>query len=133
MIRTFFLVVFLTALSAPSMAQADVSEGSDNITPNKVSAATSIVNDVNEDGVVDALDVVDIVKYLRGSKRSVFKVSKADVNRDGVVDYDDAASLSKVIAGLEKPASSDPEEQEDPQGEATMTGGSLADPIAPNK
>ena len=101
-------------------------EGCDSVVvdqnPAKVAAATDpLLNyDVNGDKVVNAVDVVDIVRYTKGTKRSVFVVSKADVNGDGKVSIEDASSLSDLIAGGELPtASSTPLQGDavaDPQG-----------------
>lgn len=102
-------------------------EGRDSVIvdqkPAKVATATDpLLNyDVNGDKVVNAVDVVDIVRYTKGTKRSVFVVSKADVNGDGKVNIDDASALSDLIAGGELPTSSG----------SPLQGDAVADPQGP--
>ncbi len=64
----------------------------------------TVIGDVNGDNVVNALDIVDIIKYTKGSPRSVFKVAQADINGDGKVDAADAHALSLYIIGEQIPA-----------------------------
>ena len=109
-----FLTVFFLSMIAMTSAFAQ-SDGDERDTvvvaqkPAHVAAATDplIGFDVNNDKVVNAVDVVDIVRYTKGSQRSVFNVSKADINNDGKVNLDDASALSDLVAGGELPTSSD--------------------------
>ena len=64
----------------------------------------TVIGDVNGDNVVNALDIVDIIKYTKGAPRSVFKVAQADINGDGKVDAADAHALSLYIIGENIPA-----------------------------
>lgn len=112
MLRIILFCVIALATSISGRAQSELSVQDEESTqanqvdssgrPKKV--ATSLKNDVNNDGVVNAIDVVDIVKYVKGSPRSKFDKSKADVNGDGVIDMKDAESLSTNLVTVE-PAS----------------------------
>lgn len=132
MTRFFYLLFLVTFINVPSMAQANMVEevASEQEATQPKLAAANIPNDVNNDGVVDVWDVVDIVKYVNGSMRSEFKVEKADINNDGTVNLDDATLLSKIIVGEELPAGN-----ENPQGnnddDGVMRGDSVVDPVGP--
>ncbi len=112
MLRIILFCVIALATSISGRAQSELSVQDEESTqanqvdssgrPKKV--ATNLKNDVNNDGVVNAIDVVDIVKYVKGSPRSKFDKSKADVNADGVIDMKDAESLSTNLVTVE-PAS----------------------------
>ena len=60
--------------------------------------------DVNGDGAVNVVDLVDIIRYVRGEASTAFKKDKADFNYDGVVDSKDADLFSKVLTGGELPS-----------------------------
>lgn len=83
--------------SASEASSRDIKRISTTTTP-------TVIGDVNGDNVVNALDIVDIIKYTKGSPRSVFKVAQADINGDGKVDAADAHALSLYIIGEEIPA-----------------------------
>lgn len=72
----------------------------------KVASASMAELDVNGDGVLNAADIVDIVRYVRGNARAAFLKDKADFNGDGVVDLEDAKMLSVALTGGELPSSS---------------------------
>ncbi len=114
------LMVFFQAF-----AQEDATNAADTVQvkgKSSVAAATYTQFDVNNDGAVNVVDIVDIVKFTKGSPRSVFKVAKADVNGDGQVNINDAKALSLLLTNQEVPvAETTPE----------MTGDSLQDPEAP--
>ena len=89
--------------------------------------------DVNDDGVVNAIDVVDIIKYVRNENpRSVFNKSKADVNGDGVVDIKDAEELSTCISVNTNPAG-DTDDEDPPSDTTVLRGSSLKDPVLPKQ
>lgn len=83
--------------STGAVASRDIKHISSTATP-------TVIGDVNGDNVVNAIDIVDIIKYTKGSPRSVFKVSQADINGDGKVDAADAHTLSLYIIGEDIPA-----------------------------
>ena len=107
-------VLFLalgTSLAGRAQSHATIQDGestlkheADTVSRSKAAAAAP-AHDVNGDGVVNAIDIVDIVKYVKGSPRSVFKKAKADVNGDGVVDIKDAQAMSVDVVGKESPIS----------------------------
>ena len=55
--------------------------------------------DVNEDGEVDALDIVDIESHIMGKPTSTgtFNEKAADVNEDGVVNIADVVKIANII------------------------------------
>ena len=55
--------------------------------------------DVNCDGEVDVVDVVDIARYVVGTPAETFVEILADINRDGSVNIGDAVALVNEIAG----------------------------------
>lgn len=107
----FCVIALVTSVSGRAQSELPISDdgntqanGVGSVGQPKKAAEATIKNDVNNDGVVNAIDVVDIVKYLKGSPRSRFSKSKADVNGDGVVDKKDAEALSANLVG-DEPAS----------------------------
>ncbi len=61
---------------------------------------TSLIGDVNDDGVVDVLDAAAIQKYAVGkSTMTPEQLYNADVNNDGNVDVLDAAEIQKYSVG----------------------------------
>ena len=136
MIKSILLTCFMMVCSISSMAQSANSVSLDTTQQGvngKYRAATAAIpNDVNNDGLVDALDVVHIVKYVNNKPLTGFKVEKADINNDGKVDLEDANSLSKLVTGIEVPAADPPgEEPETPPSTGALKGSDAIDPIPP--
>lgn len=106
----------------------DASVSADGATSNapgrKDATSPLVIGDVNGDKVVTAVDVVDIVKYTKGSKRSTFNVSQADINSDGKVDLVDAEALSIYITGGVIPTVTNPD--------TPMSGSSVTNPSVGN-
>lgn len=136
---TTLLFLFLCQLSAIGQTADDVVASSAKgiaAAPAKASSTNTalLAYDVNGDGVVNAVDIVDIVKYTRGSARTKFAISKADVNGDGKVNLDDARKLSDMLTGGEiptstpEPAELDPEPDPEPTTPVVITGDSVVDP-----
>ena len=55
--------------------------------------------DVNQDGTVNVVDVVDIARFVVGTPRDLFVVFLADLNNSGEVNVADAIVLVNEIAG----------------------------------
>ena len=53
--------------------------------------------DINNDGHINAADVVELVNYLQGKASNYFNALEADVNDDGMVDEKDLESLVNII------------------------------------
>ena len=53
--------------------------------------------DVNGDGVVNVIDIVETVNAIKGHPSAKYNPSNADMNYDGVVDYKDTEAISKDI------------------------------------
>ena len=60
---------------------------------------TVLCGDVNEDGLVDQTDVVDINNFIVGVPTSVFNSWAADVNCDGAINILDITMLNNFIIG----------------------------------
>ena len=58
-----------------------------------------LYSDVNQDGDVDVLDVVDIARFVVGTPSQSFVEFIADINSDGAVNIGDAVVLVNNIAG----------------------------------
>ena len=58
-----------------------------------------IEGDVNGDGEMDVVDVVDIARYVVGTPAETFVQILADINNNGDVNLGDAVSLVNMIAG----------------------------------
>ena len=100
-----------------------------NVSPmSKVAAASQTEFDVNDDGVLNVADIVDIVRYVRGNARAVFNKDKADFNGDGIVDLEDAKLLSVGLTGGEMPAATTVPTDNKP---SVIRGDSLIDPVGP--
>ena len=56
-------------------------------------------SDVNQDGVIDVVDVVDIARYVVGTPSTSFDEFLADLNSDDLVNVADAVVLVNEIAG----------------------------------
>lgn len=53
--------------------------------------------DVNGDGVVNVIDIVETVNAINGHPSAIYNENNADMNNDGIVDYRDTEAISKVI------------------------------------
>lgn len=93
----------------------------------KVASASLAALDVNGDGVLNAADIVDIVRFTRGNARAAFQKSKADINGDGEVNLEDAKLLSVALTGGELPSSSTKPTENNTQ----MRGDSVINPEGP--
>lgn len=99
-----------------------------NVSPiSKVASASLAALDVNGDGVLNAGDIVDIVRFVRGNARADFQKSKADVNGDGEVNLEDAKLLSVALTGGELPSSS----TRPTENTSVMRGDSVINPAGP--
>ena len=139
------LTVFLVCVGAMASHAQIIYEGENGDTeapqvsgPKRALTAT-VPNDVNGDGVVNAVDVVDVIKHIKGNSRSAYIGLYGDVNGDGVINQADAEQISQVVSGTIISAGDDPGTGDNPSTNpdpttpfSTVTGGSLADPIAPN-
>ena len=78
-----------------------VEEDGNTITASTRNGRISVynMNDVNHDGSIDVLDVVDIVRFVIGDPSDAFVEELADLNCDGVVTLGDAVILVSLIAG----------------------------------
>ena len=56
-------------------------------------------HDVNQDGEVDVVDVVDIARYVVGTPRTEFEEFLADVNGNNQVNVNDAVAIVNEIVG----------------------------------
>ena len=107
-------------------SQADTT----TVAPMAMAATTTLTAfDVNGDGSVNGADIIDIVKYVNGQARSVFKTSKADINGDGQIDLEDAKVLSIILIGGELPTANYNEPEEDTIG--ILRGDSITNPTGP--
>ena len=136
MMKSILIACLTVVCALPVTAQEVNSITSDPASQSSLSgkamaAAANVKNDVNNDGLVDALDVVHIVKHVQGQTLSGFKVDKADINNDSVVDFEDATALSKLISGIETPAADEPEEPVTPPASGVIRGDSAKDPTPP--
>lgn len=59
--------------------------------------STIILGDANGNGVVEKLDVVEIVNYIIGKTSDKFNFVAADVNKDGVVNATDIVKVISII------------------------------------
>lgn len=125
------LVSYLPAV-AQDEGTVDMVETTDSVVMSgshmsKVSSAALTELDVNGDGVLNVADIVDIVRYVRGSARTAFQKDKADFNGDGVVDLEDARLLSIGLTGGEMPSAA----TRPSDNPTVMRGDSVADPEGP--
>jgi hypothetical protein len=123
-------IPYLTASAQDEMTdtlgQAD-SEIASATPRSKVASASLAELDVNGDGVLNAGDIVDIVRFTRGNARAVFQKSKADVNGDGEVNLEDAKLLSVALTGGELPSTS----TRPTENTSVMRGDSVINPAGP--
>ena len=64
-----------------------------------VTGKTSILGDVNCDGIVDVSDVVALANYVMGETPDPFDESVANVNGDEIMDVSDVVALANLIMG----------------------------------
>ena len=60
-----------------------------------------LLGDVNDDGTVDANDIVDVMNYMMGNPTptGIFNVEAADMNKDGVINFADIIQIvNKVLS-----------------------------------
>ena len=55
--------------------------------------------DANDDGNVDAADIVEMVRFIIGNTSEKFSFYNADVNEDGEVNTADVVKLVNIIMG----------------------------------
>ena len=60
-------------------------------------AAANVKGDVNGDGGVTAIDIIETTKYLIGNASSSFNKTNADVNGDGSINIADIIAMAKLI------------------------------------
>jgi hypothetical protein len=56
--------------------------------------------DVNDSGIVDIVDALQVARYAAGLSLSVFNTSAADVNCDGTINILDALAIARYCAGV---------------------------------
>ena len=57
-----------------------------------------LMGDINQDGVVNVTDMVDIVQYILGNTElTVEQISLGDVNQDGLLNIVDLVGISDII------------------------------------
>ena len=62
---------------------------------------STLVGDVNGDGIVNSDDVVCILRYCVGYEVEGIRIENGDVNHDGVVNTDDAVQILRNLVGLD--------------------------------
>ena len=67
---------------------------------NFVEASQSLMGDVNNDGILDGLDVTNILKHIVRISVDNFDTTLADFNQDGSINVKDVTKLQKNIIGL---------------------------------
>ena len=87
-----------------NMTQADIKKwvnaGGNNVTVTLSidnSTGITIKGDANDDGIVNAADIVEVVNYIMGSPSEKFKKKAADANSDETVNAADIVSLVNII------------------------------------
>ena len=58
-----------------------------------------LLGDANNDGTINAADIVEVVNYIMGSPSNKFDLSKADANGDKTVNAADIVAIVNVIMG----------------------------------
>ena len=61
-----------------------------------------VIGDANDDGVVDAADIVETVNAMNGKASSKFILSNADLNNNGKADADDVKAIADIIMTPDK-------------------------------
>lgn len=83
------------------VAVHDISDGEDSqeitISYNLASSSELLRGDVNDDGIVDAKDVVSIINKMMGIPTADFNEAAADVNGNGVIDIADVIQVVSII------------------------------------
>ena len=75
-------------------------EGRENVTDDlslTVKLADSLLGDVNNDGIVNVADIVEIINFLNMNASESFNIKAADVTEDGNVDDNDIIAISSLI------------------------------------
>ena len=57
----------------------------------------TILGDANGDGVVNAADIVAVIRYKKGNAPAGFVFKAADVNKDGNIDEQDVKAIEGII------------------------------------
>ena len=55
--------------------------------------------DINEDGIANISDIVDVMNYIMGNPSDILDDNAADLNGDGVVDSEDIVMIVNIIMG----------------------------------
>jgi hypothetical protein len=58
-----------------------------------------LFGDANSDGVVNAMDIVEILSFINGNPSEKFDADLADINGDGNIDVDDVNQIADIIMG----------------------------------
>ena len=64
-----------------------------------VNLAQTDFGDANDDGTVNAADIVEVVNYIMGNPSDGFNEAAADANGDGVVNAADIVMIVNIIMG----------------------------------
>ena len=66
-----------------------------------VQSITGLYGDVNSDGIVNDLDIIELGKFCAGWELSLTKLEEkvADVNRDGIINLKDLSLVGKIASG----------------------------------
>ena len=106
-------ILDITLVADESLQNGDYEISYKNIVMTKTDAATGyeidhiiskvtvqqLLGDVNADGVVNVVDVSDLVSYLLGISYKDLDLNSADVNKDGKINVIDVSGIVKIIIG----------------------------------
>ena len=94
-------VFFFPTVSAAARAKMgrEAIEGGLVIYSIKIIPGGAIPGDANNDGVVNAADIVEVVSYIMGTPSGVFNETAADANGDGTVNAADIVAIVNIIMG----------------------------------
>ena len=65
-----------------------------------VALTTYMLGDVNDDGTIDVLDAVAVLRYCADLQTGTFKTEAADTDKNGIVHVNDAVCILKYCADL---------------------------------